>query len=98
MNGDLMIVSSDKNVQGDLYIESDADEIYLPDTKIIPRAGSGFKNNMPSLLPSEDEGGIVGYQKYMHVINRKAVDNSDNYEPLKPELSHFLRVSEAEFA
>ena len=60
--------------------------------------GSGFKNNMPSLLPSEDEGGIVGYQKYMHVINRKAVDNSDNYEPLKPELSHFLRVSEAEFA
>ena len=28
---DLMFVSNDRNVQGDIYIESDAEEIYLPD-------------------------------------------------------------------
>lgn len=29
--GDLMLVSNNKNVQGDIYIESEAEEIYLPD-------------------------------------------------------------------
>ena len=29
--GELMYVSKDRNIHGDIYIESDAEEIYLPD-------------------------------------------------------------------
>ena len=62
-----MFVSNDRNVQGDLYMESDAEELYLPDSQI--RKGPGFKRNRQSLL-TEDEGGIIGYQKYMHIFDR----------------------------
>ena len=34
----------------------------------------------------------------MHIVNRLAVDNSDEFAPKQPELSHFLRVSQNEEA
>ena len=92
--GDLMFVSNDRNVQGDLYIESDAEEIYLPDGAQVRRAGHGRRKHQS--LVTEDETGIVGYQKYMHLVNRLAVDNTDAYEPDQPNVSHFLRVSQNE--
>mmetsp|Transcript_35437 Transcript_35437/g.46655 ORF Transcript_35437/g.46655 Transcript_35437/m.46655 type:complete len:134 (-) Transcript_35437:959-1360(-) len=95
MMGDLMLVSNDRNVQGDLYMESDAEEIYLPENQ--RRGGPGFKRNGQSLV-TEDEAGIIGYQKYMHIVNRLAVDNTDAQEPRLPEISHFLRVSKKEQA
>ena len=38
----------------------------------------------------------MGYQRFMHVINRKTVDNSDCQEPFKPELEQFVRVTQAD--
>ena len=45
---------------------------------------------------TEDDSGIIGYQKYLHIVNRLAVDNTDAAEPRQPALSQFLRVSAEE--
>ena len=89
----LMLVSKDKKMQGDLYTESDAEEIYLPDHYM--RKQNRLGNGRQSLV-TDDSQGVVGYQKYLHIVNRMAVDNTDAREPNQPELSQFLRVGEAE--
>jgi len=90
MTGDLMYVSKDRSVLGDLYIESDAEEIYLPDSHL-----KRLSKRKGQLAPPE-ETGIVGYQKYLHIVNRMAVDNTDAYEPSQPQISQFVRVQAAE--
>ena len=86
----VMFVSKDRNVAADLYMESDTEEIYLPDRDV-----RNFRKHKLSTT-TEDESGVIGYQKYLHIVNRIAVDNTDANEPHKPELSHFMRVSQAE--
>lgn len=88
----VMFVSKDHNVQADIYIESDAEEIYMPYGG--NRRTGGFNNKVSTT--TEDDSGIIGYQKYLHIVNRLAVDNTDAQEPRPPELSQFLRVSEQE--
>ena len=75
----VMFVSQDRNVQGDIYIESEAEEIYLPDGQFA-RGASKFRGKKVSTT-TEDETGIIGYQKYLHIVNRLAVDNTDATEP-----------------
>ena len=59
--GDLMFVSNDPKLQGDLYMESDAEEIYLPDNATVRRGGpGGYKRNGQPVM-GEDETGIIGY-------------------------------------
>ena len=84
-----------QNVQADIYIESEAEEIYLPESSHIS-VPYNFGKNRVSLASTSDETGIVGYQKYLHIVNRLAVDNTDAHEPRLPELSQFLRVNEEE--
>ena len=83
----VMYVSKDRKVQGDIYTESDAEEIYMPD------GGYRGKRRVSAV---EDSGGIVGYQKYLHIVNRLAQDNTDGTEPNQPNLSQFLRVTAQE--
>ena len=85
-------VSKDPGMQADLYIESDAEEIYLPDSQFRTQGGRNRKVS----TTTEDDSGIIGYQKYLHIVNRLALDNTDANEPLQPELSQFLRVTAAE--
>lgn len=85
-------VSKDPGMQADLYIESDAEEIYLPDSVVRTQGGRNRKVS----TTTEDDSGIIGYQKYLHIVNRLALDNTDANEPLQPELSQFLRVTAAE--
>jgi len=54
-----------------------------------------FRSNRISTT-TEDDSGIIGYQKYLHIMNRLAVDNTDAIEPLQSNLSQFLRVGEEE--
>ena len=70
-----------------MYMESDAEEIYMPD------GGGQFGRNKRISTTTEDDSGIVGYQKYLHIVNRLAMDNTDGAEPNQPQLSHFLRVN-----
>ena len=72
----VMFVSKDQDVKADFYIESEAEEIYVPDraqgSKVNPyaknrkpspyRYGPGTVDNMSS--------GIVGYQKYLHILSK----------------------------
>lgn len=88
-----MFVSKDHDVQADLYMESEAEEIYLPESQM--RKGYKQKNRRVSST-TEDDSGILGYQKYLHIVNRLAVDNTDAREPRQPELTQFLRISAAE--
>ena len=88
-----MLVSKDRNVQADIYMESDAEEIYLPDHYM--RKQNRLNKGRQSLV-TDDSTGIVGYQKYLHIVNRLAADNTDAREPKQPALSQFLRVSAAE--
>ena len=75
--------------RGDLiYMESEAEEIYVPDREVRRARG---KPELPD--PKE---GIMGYQKFLHVINRKTVDNSEDHEPFKPEFEQFVRVKQAD--
>ena len=90
-----MYVSKDQNVAADFYMESDAEEIYMPESGYRNPGGRGFTSNRISTT-TEDETGIVGYQKYLHIVNRLALDNTNSIEPHQPELSHFLRINEQE--
>ena len=83
----VMFVSKDRNVQADMYMESDAEEIYMPDQQFGKQRLS---------TTTEDDSGIIGYQKYLHIVNRLAVDNTDAKEPHQPQLSGFLRVTAEE--
>jgi hypothetical protein len=91
----VMFVSKEQNVTADLYIESDAEEIYVPDRK-------GVKDNDPGDMSSYLKGfggganAIVGYQKYIHSASRIAQDNTDQDAPLFPDLAAFAEVSEGE--
>lgn len=85
-------VSKDPGVQADFYIESEAEEIYMPDSSFRPQGGRNRKVS----TTTEDDSGIIGYQKYLHIVNRLALDNTDANEPLQPELSQFLRVTAQE--
>ena len=82
----VMFVSKDRNVHADMYMESDAEEIYMPDQQFGKRVST----------TTEDDSGIIGYQKYLHIVNRLAVDNTDANEPNQPQLSGFLRVTAEE--
>ena len=42
--------------------------------------------------------GIVGYQKYLHIVSKIAQNNTDQYEPGRPNYSTFLKVEEEEAA
>ena len=86
-----LFVSKDHNLQADVYMESDAEEIYMPDG-----TGRQFGKKKRISTTTEDDSGIVGYQKYLHIVNRLAMDNTDGIEPNQPQLSQFLRVSAAE--
>lgn len=90
----VMFVSKDHNVHADMYMESDAEEIYMPDGASPGRRGRGRNKRMSTT--TEDDSGVIGYQKYLHIVNRLAQDNTDGVEPHQPQLSQFLRVSAAE--
>jgi len=63
----VMFVSKTEDVSADYYIESEAEEIYVPDTHINKnrgQMGTQFDN-------------IVGYQKYLHIVSKLAQDNTD---------------------
>ena len=75
-------MSKDQNIQADIYIESEAEEIYLPDSQLK----QNFNTRQRSIT-TEDDSGIIGYQKYMHIVNRLALDNTDATEPHQPALS-----------
>lgn len=53
-----LFVSKDHNVQADMYMESDAEEIYMPDGA---GRGRGFGRNKRVSTTTEDDSGIVGY-------------------------------------
>ena len=76
-------MSKDQNIQADIYIESEAEEIYLPESQL---KGQNFNTRQRSIT-TEDDSGIIGYQKYMHIVNRLALDNTDATEPHQPALS-----------
>ena len=63
----VMFVSKNQNVQADFYIESDAEEIYMPDHTMSKRRASNLKKRYGSLtsydVPDDDDN-IVGYSKY----------------------------------
>ena len=76
----MMYVAKDHNVAADFYMESDAEEIYMPDSAY--RGGSNnFGSGRKVSTTTEDDSGIIGYQKYLHIVNRLTVDNSDGREP-----------------
>ena len=75
-------------------MESEAEEIYMPDGHF--RQGQGMRRGHRHSTTTEDDSGIIGYQKYLHIVNRLAVDNTDAAEPRQPALSQFLRVSAEE--
>ena len=84
----VMFVSKDRNVQGDIYMESDAEEIYMPDG-----TGRRYGRRKRVSTTTEDDSGIVGYSKYLHIVNRLAQENTEGTEPNQPHLSQFLRVN-----
>jgi hypothetical protein len=47
------------------------------------RQGSVFEN-------------VLGYQKYLNIVSQLAQNNSDEYEPLRPNYNNFMRVLEEE--
>ena len=47
----VMFVSKDRNVHADMYMESDAEEIYMPDQQFGKRVST----------TTEDDSGIIGY-------------------------------------
>ena len=63
-----MFVSKDHNVHADMYMESDAEEIYRPDGGGRGRHG----RNKRMSTTTEDDSGVIGYQKYLHIVNRLA--------------------------
>ena len=89
-----MFVSKEQNVTADLYIESDAEEIYVPDRKVR-------KDNDPGDMSSYLQGfggganAIVGYKKYIHSASRIAQDNTDQDAPLFPDLAALCPTSDA---
>ena len=85
-------VSKDPGMQADLYIESDAEEIYLPDSVVRTQGGRNRKVS----TTTEDDSGIIGYQKYLHIVSKMAQDNTDQYEPGVPNYNAFLKVEEEE--
>lgn len=50
----------------DFYIESDAEEIYMPEKD------GGYGSYGATGGASLQQSGIVGYQKYLHIISRLA--------------------------
>ena len=93
-------------MKADFYIESEAEEIYVPEraqrysprNKKNPYSKTG---GSPSRYKINKFGepigsGIVGYQKYLHIVSKMAQDNSDQYEPGMPNYNAFLKVEEEE--
>ena len=76
----VMFVSKDHNLHADMYMESDAEEIYMPDGASPGRRG----RNKRISTTTEDDSGVIGYQKYLHIVNRLAQDNTDGIEPHQP--------------
>lgn len=62
-------------------IESDAEEIYVPELSRDPQ--QRFNN-------------ILGYQKYLNIMSQIAQNNSDEHEPIRPNYSNFMQVLEEE--
>ena len=97
-----MFVSKDQDVHADFYIESEAEEIYMPDgahrSKKNPYAAKGSPNRQQMGKYDNSPSGIVGYQKYLHIVSKIAQNNTDQYEPGRPNYSTFLKVEEEEAA
>lgn len=55
-----------------------------------------MQNHSPFMNSGDDNSGIIGYQKYLHIISKSAQDNTDAYEPGRPVYGHFLQVEEEE--
>lgn len=98
----VMFVSKDQDVQADFYIESEAEEIYMPDRAQRSKKNPYAKRDSPSRYPMNkydtSPSGIVGYQKYLHIVSKIAQDNTDQYEPGRPNYNTFLKVEEEEAA
>ena len=101
----VMFVSKDQDIKADFYIESEAEEIYVPErAQRSPRNAKKnpySKKGSPSRYKHDKFGnsigtGIVGYQKYLHIVSKMAQDNTDQYEPGVPNYNAFLKVEEEE--
>jgi len=69
----VMFVSKQQEVPADFYIESEADEIYVPDgAGVTEDYGYGrhgkYRQKFGSKGPKNQ--GIVGYQKYLHLVSQ----------------------------
>lgn len=62
-------------------LESDAEEVYVPEL---------------SRDPNQRFNNILGYQKYLNIMSQIAQNNTDEYEPSRPNLKNFMQVLEEE--
>ena len=62
-------------------LESDAEEVYVPEL---------------SRDPNQRFDNILGYQKYLNIMSQIAQNNTDEYEPSRPNLKNFMQVLEEE--
>ena len=80
-----------------MQIESEADEIYVPETVLSDNeAATGAYRGKHGIRGQEDAG-IVGYQKYLHIMGKVILDNTDQFEPNMPNFSSFLAVNEEDW-
>ena len=45
-------------------------------------------------LKGPTKGGILGYQKYLHIMGKVILDNTDQFEPNMPNFSKFNTLEE----
>jgi hypothetical protein len=61
----------------DMQIESEADEIYVPETVISDNEAATGAYRGKHGIKGQDNVGIVGYQKYLHIMGKVILDNTD---------------------
>ena len=78
----VMFVSKNQNVQADFYMESDAEEIYMPDHSPRMRGkNKRYGSNTSTDVFSQEDNTIVGYNKYLHIIKKISKESMDVVEP-----------------
>ena len=78
----------------DMQIESEADEIYVPETVLSDNEAATGAYREKHGIKGQDDAGIVGYQKYLHIMGKVILDNTDQFEPNMPNFSAFMAVNE----
>lgn len=77
-----------------MQIESEADEIYVPESVLSDHDQATGAYRGKHGLKGKDDVGIVGYQKYLHIMGKVILDNTDQFEPNMPNFSAFMAVNE----